>query len=212
MVRRTTRLVGLVLAAAAAAYGCSDGSAVVAPEQQGPALGTAIGLADPVLALSADPVTQVTVLTRNSPLTDDVAVTAPIGKNGGTIEIPAAGIKVIFPKNALTPPKANMTYDITVTALKGDEVAYTFQPHGLTFREPVIVMQDYKATQAYKNAELLSAIEGAYFPELGGLDLSSATAAVSEFRPTSVDVTGSKIRFTVDHFSGYLIATGRNRN
>ncbi len=42
--------------------------------------------------------------------------------------------------------------------------------------------------------------------------MANGVASVLEFRPTSVDVTGSKIKFTVDHFSGYLIASGRTRN
>lgn len=193
------RLAGLLVATAAAAYGCGDTTSPVASATHG-------GRA-PSLAGSA---TSVAVLQRNTPLTKNVSVTVPIGKNGGTIEIPEAGIKVIFPKNALTPPKANHRYDITVTALKGDEVAYTFEPHGLTFREPVMVMQDYKDTHAYKNPGVLSAIEGAYFPALSDLDAAGATARVSEFRPTDVDVTGSKIKFTVEHFSGYLIASGRS--
>ncbi|HEX2190163.1 MAG TPA: hypothetical protein VHG51_14745 [Longimicrobiaceae bacterium] len=211
MARTSSRFLGLLVVAAAAAYGCSDGSAIVAPEEQDPSHGLISGLLDPVIATVTGLLTDVDVLTRNTPLAQDISVTAAIGKNGGTIEIPEAGIKVIFPKNALTPPKANQTYDITVTALKGDEVAYIFQPHGLTFREPVIIMQDYKDTPAYKNPSMLSAMEGAYFPALSALDLVAATARVSEFRPTNVDVTGGKVRFTINHFSGYLIASGRSR-
>lgn len=211
MASNVTRFLALLVAAMTAAYGCSDGAAVVAPEKQDPDYGLTTHLLDPVIATASDLLTGVTVLTRDTPLAGDISVTGAIGKNGGTIEIPEAGIKVIFPRNALTPPKANQTFDITVTALKGDEVAYTFEPHGLTFREPVIIMQDYRNTQAYRDPLMLSTIEGAYFSALSDLDLVAATAKVSEFRPTDVDVTGSRIRFTVDHFSGYLIASGRGR-
>ena len=101
---------------------------------------------------------------------------------------------------------------ITVTALKGDEVAYTFQPHGLRFREPVRIEQEFRGTTAEGNRSLLEGVEGAYFPSVADLDVANGVASVLEFRPTSVDVTGSKIKFTVDHFSGYLIASGRTRN
>lgn len=200
------RLWSILAATAALSYGCGEAAAPLAPEQP------ANGLIGDVLGIVTEILTPVTVLQRNNALNADIAVTQRIGKAGGTIEIPEAGIKVVFPQNSLVPPSKQNFVNITVTALKGDEVAYTFEPHGLQFREPVTIMQDYRGTQAWKNPLLLSAIEGAYFPTVSDLDTNSGEADVQEFRPTSVDVTGSKIKFTVDHFSGYLIASGRNRN
>lgn len=143
------------------------------------------------------------VLQRSSPLGKDVSVTADIGKLGGTMEIPEAGIKVIFPANAVTPSGRHKSVRITLTALKGSNVAYVFQPHGITFREPVTVHQDAKATDAWKNPALLGS-RGAYFSSTTAL--SGTRAAVSEFRPTEYELTGSKFRWTIDHFSGYLLS------
>ena len=201
------RLWSVLAATAAFSYGCGEGAAPVGPAEQpaGSLLGTLTG----TVLETAVPVN---VLQRTSPLARDISVSAEIGKSGGTIEIREAGLKFVVPSNALVPPSRQKTVTITVTALKGDEVAYTFQPHGLQFREPVRIEQEFKGTSAEGNRSLLEGVEGAYFPSVSDLDAVQGVASVLEFRPTSVDVTGSKIRFTVDHFSGYLIASGRNRD
>lgn len=150
--------------------------------------------------------TEVLVLGRPSPLESAVTVTRAIGKNGGSIEIPEAGLKVVFPLGAVVPPKGSKTVDITVTAVAGSDVAYAFGPSGLVFEAPVKIEQDLKVTNALKDSSLLSSVEGAFYQQLKG----DGTASVSEFRPTSVDVSDSKIKFYVEHFSGYLLAVGRN--
>ena len=99
------------------------------------------------------------------------------------------------------------TIAITVTALAGGDVAYTFEPHGLTFREALTVEQDSRVTTEGKHPDK-SALEGAYFrdPSL----VHEGSALVSEFRPTSFDVNGHKLSWAVEHFSGYLLASGRS--
>lgn len=209
------RLLSVLAASAAISYGCGDGAAPMAPVEQ-PSHALVIDVADDLVVSTTSTVLEtvvpVNVLQRTTPLTRDISVSAAIGKTGGTIEIREAGLKFIVPANALVPPSRQKTVTITVTALKGDEVAYTFQPHGLQFREPVRIEQEFKGTTAEGNRSLLEGVEGAYFPSVTDLDPVSGIASVLEFRPTSVDVTGSKIKFTTDHFSGYLIASGRNRN
>ncbi|MBV9773245.1 MAG: hypothetical protein JO040_04810 [Gemmatimonadetes bacterium] len=190
-------LLGLTLVAAA----CSESPE--SPRLTAPAQTQPRKALDPVATLAT-----VGVLTRSVPLASDISVTVPVTKQGGTIQIQEAGITVIFPQNALQPPAKQHQVDVTVTALKGGQVAYTFEPHGLVFRVPVTIKQSLKGTNAFKLANQLS-LEGAYFPSLADLSTITSTATVSEFQPTSVDVSNAKITFTVDHFSGYLVATGR---
>ncbi len=208
------RLLSVLAASAAISSGCGEGAAPVGPVEQ-PSHGLVIDLADDLVVSTTSTVLQtampVDVLQRTTPLARDITVSAAIGKSGGTIEIREAGLKFIVPSNALVPPSRQKTVTITVTALAGDEIAYTFQPHGLQFREPVRIEQEFRGTTAEGNRSLLEGVEGAYFPSVTDLDAVSGVASVMEFRPTSVDVTGSKIKFTTDHFSGYLIASGRNR-
>ncbi len=208
------RLWSVLAASAAISFGCGEVAAPVGPVEQ-PSHDLVIDLADDLVVSTTSTVlttaTPVDVLQRTSPLAQDITVSAAIGKSGGTIEIREAGLKFVVPSNALVPPSRQKTVTITVTALAGDEIAYTFQPHGLQFREPVRIEQEFKGTTAEGNRSLLEGVEGAYFPSVTDLDAASGVASVMEFRPTSVDVTGSRIKFTTDHFSGYLIASGRNR-
>jgi hypothetical protein len=107
-----------------------------------------------------------------------------------------------FPPNAVRVPTS-----ITVVAVPGTAVAYLFEPHGLVFKNAPTITQDLRGTAAFTNSSLLRDLEGAYFPEATLLD--GSTAVVRETRPTTVDVNGWKMRFDIDHFSGYTISTKR---
>lgn len=148
---------------------------------------------------------EVLVLSRLAPLDSSITVTRAIGKSGGSIKIPDAGLKVVFPSGSVKLPAGSKTVDITVKAVAGSDVAYEFGPSGLVFQEPVKIEQDLKVTNVYKNSELLKLLEGVYFQSRSG----DGTASVSEFRPTYVDVTNRRAKFYIDHFSGYLLAVGR---
>lgn len=132
-------------------------------------------------------------------------VSATITQLGGTIEIPEAGFKIEFPVNAL--PREMKAATITVTALAGTSVAYEMEPHGLAFRAPVIVKQDLKYTTAYKKQRVLERLEGVYHVD----PIVQQEVLGLEFRPTELDIGKSKVTFTIDHFSGYLLAQGRKR-
>lgn len=183
-------LVGVLSVAAAVVAGCNE-LATTAPESNGPRLAEV--LSTPQL---------VTVLERNQMLNKPLSVSENIGKNGGTIEIPELGFKLVIPQNALVPPSRSKSVRITVTAPAGKSVAYTFEPHGLEFRSSIRFEQSLRYTSAASGSHPL--LQGAYFTG----EVKSNTAEVSEFRPTDIDVLGGKIKFTIDHFSGYLVAAG----
>ena len=56
-----------------------------------------------------------------------------------------------------------------------------------------------------------TAIEGAYFLAPSALNQTARTAEVAEFQPTTVASDRATIRFTVSHFSGYMLSSGRTR-
>ncbi|HEX8904097.1 MAG TPA: hypothetical protein VF771_04605 [Longimicrobiaceae bacterium] len=151
-----------------------------------------------------DPPIDVYVLQRSTPLAAPISASAWIDRSGGTISIPAAGFTIDFPSNAIQSSKPVL---ITVTALAGGNVAYTFEPEGIVFHNDPMITQDLKVTAAFGDASLRSALEGAYFPDL--TYLGNGTAKVKETRPTAVDINGWKMKFNVHHFSGYLASTGR---
>lgn len=149
-----------------------------------------------------DPALEVNVLQRSAPLLHSFVAAGVIGRDGGTLSIPEAGLTVEFPRNAV-----RTATPIAVTAVPGSGVAYVFQPHGLQFRRPPVITQDLRGTEVYGNPQLRATLEGAYVPDPAGI--LGTVARVRETRPTTVDVAGWKMRFDVDHFSTYLASTSR---
>jgi hypothetical protein len=127
-----------------------------------------------------------------------------IGPAGGSVSI-ADGIRVIVPKGAVT---TNVTF--SVTRLPGIVVAYDFQPHGTKFAVPVQIEQPTLGTNL-RGLDPSAAIEGGYFADDAALDQSTGSAVVTEFRPTFVSADKAWVKFTVDHFSGYLVSSGRSQ-
>jgi hypothetical protein len=191
-----------------AAAGCSaDRSAPVAPESA--ALVPAPQLSADALSLPGVAQTtpgSATSILRKQPLAADVTVSRVIGADGGTIEIPAAGLRVYVPRGAL---KKSTT--ITATALKGDMVAYEFGPHGTRFALPLVMSQATEGT----NAASLPAgtlLHLGYFTDPGALDRSSKRAQIAELISGLALVTNDAVVFPVWHFSGYAVVWGFHGN
>lgn len=147
------------------------------------------------------------VLKRLTPLAADVSVSAVIGPAGGEIKINEAGGKIDFPAGALTSPTL-----ITMTAYKGYDVAYDFQPHGITFNVPVKIQQSIAGTWAQQYPQLLNGIHGSYFS--GSLsdswvDPGHYFAHIAENELGYVDTNASQVKFYIGHFSGYMMSCGR---
>lgn len=155
----------------------------------------------------------VKALERTTTLNKDVTRSAVIGKGGGSFGIEELGLSVSVPTGALD---RDVTF--TVTAKAGTIIAYEFGPAGSVFKLPLKVKQDLKYTTWYK-VELPEAMEGAYFADDSQLDQKTGEATVNEFVKTTLTksedkktkvTTYSKVEMDVNHFSGYIIATGRN--
>jgi hypothetical protein len=168
---------------------------------------SATGAAAPTLrearVVATDATASVPLLTRAQPLLRDVSYSVDITGNGGTINIPEAGLQIRVPAGAFTGKKP---VRFTVTAVAGDVIAYKFGPHGMKFLKPLIATQDLSfTTYDVGGNELLAA---GYFPSDADLDVSRRSANISEVFPTAI-ATGNKVRWDIPHFSGYVIATGR---
>ena len=143
-------------------------------------------------------------ITRYEPLAEDVTVSATIGKEGGTLTIPEAGLTVEVPPGAVGKPVL-----FTATARKGAIVAYDFGPSG-RFAVPIEVKQDLYYT-SWHHQEDLTDVFGGFFRGEGALNDAESKAAVSEVPPSAVNIEECELTFSVSHFSGYVIATGRSR-
>jgi hypothetical protein len=139
-------------------------------------------------------------VTRNASLQQDISVSAVIGKAGGTLSIPEAGLTLVVPPGAVA---SNTTF--TATALAGRLVAYEFEPHGTTFAVPL------KFSQDLRKVSLLGALtsplmDGAYFTDRDNLNQTLGIAAVSELVPATIDLLQGRVAFPIKHFSGYLVS------
>jgi hypothetical protein len=133
----------------------------------------------------------VTVLERRVPLATAEVVTRTIGRAGGIIRLPEAGLTVVIPLWALS-----SNTEITVTAPAGNLVGYHFAPHGLRFRRPVTVMQDLDLRQLLS----LNTLSAHYFDG----ELEPKVTSLERLTLWLLRTLGI---FRIEHFSGYVIAT-----
>jgi len=190
---RTLRFMAVAAAGAIFVNACATPDSPVAP--QSPTAPSAVASSS-LLGLTK---TTVTPLQRIKPLRSALSASAYIGALGGRLAIQGAGITVVVPPLALTSTKL-----VTVTALAGSNVAYTFEPHGTTFLVPLVVTQDLTNTQATTGGLInpLSLVVG-YFPD------SNNILSVTELLNINLNLLNKSAIFSVTHFSGYIVASGR---
>jgi hypothetical protein len=150
------------------------------------------------------------VLKRLAPLDSNISVSAVIGPDGGSIKINDAGGKIDIPAGALGEPTT-----ITMTALGGADVAYEFQPHGLTFAKPVKVQQDLRSTWASVYPQLLGMAHGGYYDQSldsSFVDKGKLFVLLKEHELGYLESNATQLKFYIGHFSGYVVTCGRAEN
>jgi hypothetical protein len=135
---------------------------------------------------------------RDTPLATSITVSKKIGILGGTIAIPQAGVSVVIPPLAIPVAKT-----ISITAMAGNKVAYTFEPHGLKFTLPLVMTQNLSKTDASGGLLGLLDLKVGYFPD------NSNPTSVTELLGVQVNLLNQTAVTTLWHFSGYIIAGGR---
>ena len=138
-------------------------------------------------------------LTRKNALADDITVSAVIGKDGGTLSIPAAGFELRVPAGAVKDPT-----NFTVTALKGKLVAYEFGPHGITFDRALEARQNLVGTDW--SLLSLKTLYAGYFADKDHLDYATKTAQLSEVLDGVTAPLTKRFSWNIEHFSGYVVA------
>ena len=139
----------------------------------------------------------VKALQRNTPLPAPITRSAYIGILGGVIAIPQAGLTVVVPPLSLLSTKL-----VSVTALAGSNVAYTFSPHGTQFLVPVIATQSLVNTQAQTGLVSIGSLFAGYFPNDNNI------FSITEILNLNINLLNSTAIMTLTHFSGYIVATG----
>jgi hypothetical protein len=142
-----------------------------------------------------------TVVTRKVPFTSDVTVSAVIGSAGGTLEFKDAGLTLIVPAGAVS---SDQTFSIT--AIGGSMIAYDFAPH-MNFAKPLRLEQKLSYLDMPSDP---SSVSLGYFADRTSLGVTETeVGTILEQLPVKFDLTNSKAKADVMHFSGYLMASGR---
>ena len=171
-------------------------SALAAPDASHDLLGGLVGTLTNTLGL-----TSTNGVLRKTPLASNITVIKTIGRSGGTLSIPAAGVTVVVPAGALSGDTR-----ITMTARAGYLLAYDFTPAGATFQVPLVFNQSLNNT----NVGLLGPLSlklGYYSdPSL----LGKTTALVSELVQGLTSILTRTFTAPIKHFSGYVVICGRS--
>ena len=168
-------------------------SSRLVPGPQNESLGGLLGALTKTLGITG------TGVLRRTPLEAPITVSKTIGRAGGILSIPEAGVSVFVPAGAL-----DADTKITMTARAGSLLAYDFEPHGVTFRVPLVFNQSLNGT----NAGLLSplGLKLGYYsdPSL----LGKTTAIVSELVTGVTSILTRTFTAPIKHFSGYVVICG----
>jgi hypothetical protein len=203
---KITRSAGLIATAAMVAFAsaCSSDS-VTAPDMKAKngLLGDVLNGVGGVVTGVVNALIPVQTLQRDraiGAMTRSFTVTR---SNGGKIEIEEAGLRIDVPPAAI----ATTSLVITVTVLPGKSVAYDFQPHGTKFLKPLAFRQDLVGT-SWDHSGFKGTINGGYFKDRGQLDLLNGLALQDELFP--VEIKTHEARYNINHFSGYMVSSGRS--
>ncbi|HYC49821.1 MAG TPA: hypothetical protein VEB19_01805 [Gemmatimonadaceae bacterium] len=137
---------------------------------------------------------------RNTPLAQDVSWTFVARPGGAVSSNSSVGLTIVVPPGAV-----DQYQTITVTALKGSAIAYRFEPH-MEFDRKVVLTQDLRGTSAGGLLNL-TALKGAHF-EGDQPDYLNGQIKVTEVVPALLSWLTKTVTFGVDHFSGWIVASG----
>ena len=171
----------------------------------GTACGDAHRAAGPSASLALLPSSfQRVVVARLGAVPIGLTATVRVTPEGATVVMPVAGLRVEFPAGAVAEP-----VDVSVRVASSRRVAYEFEPHGLTFARPVLVEQALAGTAAATDPLLRRALVATY--AAGGFgDRADGIVLADEVLSVRVDDDGRSASFSVTHFSGYQLASGRH--
>jgi hypothetical protein len=142
---------------------------------------------------------------RKVPVSRSFTRSIDVDHKGGELKIDEVGFKLKVPKQAIRPQDG--TIHISVTVLAGDQVAYEFQPSGITFSRPLEFEQDLRDLDASGSASLVPQVS--YFKSQQDLDPTRGIARTYEDLITDIDFSGHTLKADVWHFSGYIVSWGR---
>lgn len=202
---KLTRSAGLIATAAmvALASACSsDGLTAPDVKAKNGLLGDVLGGVNGVVTGVVNALIPVQALQRDRAVASTTQSFTVTRANGGRIEIEEAGLRVDVPAGAIS----TNSLVITVTVLPGKSIAYDFQPHGTKFLKPLAFRQNLEGT-SWDHSGFRGTINGGYFKDAKQVNLLSGLTLLDELFP--VEIRTHEARYNINHFSGYMVSSGR---
>ena len=101
------------------------------------------------------------------------------------------------------------TIHMSVTVLAGNQVAYDFEPSGITFDQPLQFEQDVRDLVKDASVAPTDVPQVSYFKSTADLDPATGTARTYEDLPSGIDFSGHTLKADIWHFSGYIVSWSR---
>lgn len=147
--------------------------------------------------------TQITAALWRSPLLRDLSATALIGPEGGTIELPQTGLRLVVPADAVRAPTP-----FRVTARAGRLAAYDFEPDGSEFTPALRFEQDPALLQPPPVRDgAPMRMQLGYYQHADALDERAGIATVAEVHRL-LETSDERGAFALPHFSEYVLGWG----
>ncbi|HEY7235783.1 MAG TPA: hypothetical protein VH539_16630 [Gemmatimonadaceae bacterium] len=126
-----------------------------------------------------------------------------VGPAGTIARNPATGLTITVPAGAVSTPT-----HITVIALRGEPLAYRFEPHGLQFPVPIQLTQTLRGLRLTRISVMGPQLLAGYFAEDSLVtDAVTGDVRVSELLPVEIDAAAHSAILQIHHFSGYTVAS-----
>jgi hypothetical protein len=145
------------------------------------------------------------LIRRAKSLKREIVASATITPSGGTLRIEDAGLVVFFPRGAVSEKVV-----VTATAARGHELVYSFEPHGITFRVPIVIAQELSRSRySRRHGEETPEVQGGYL-DANAVDAAGEATLAEAFPAFYREHRGKTyIVFATTHFSPYALASGR---
>ena len=144
---------------------------------------------------------------RKVPVSRSFTRSIDVDHKGGEIKIDEVGFRLTVPKQAIRPQDG--TIHMTVTVLAGTQVAYEFEPSGITFQRPLEFEQDLRDVAGDVSSSSTLVPQVSYFKSKQDLDPTHGVARTYEDITTNLDFSGHTLKADIWHFSGYIVSWGR---
>ena len=195
MWKRSTVAPVAVVAAVAVLVACGgEQSTLVSPRVDG---------APPLGVVSSPFGARVRPVCRLVGLSTDVSWTFDADPSGTVARNAVTGLAITVPAGAVS-----SSTHITVIALKGEPLAYRFEPHGLQFAVPIVLTQQLRSLRMSRYSMMAPQLFAGYFADDSlPTDAITGDARVIEILPVQIDITAHTAILQVRHFSGYTVAS-----